>query len=50
MSAYMVTVRQCGQPPLTYSAIATDSCALVIAAQDEFGPCSVSVKPAGAMK
>lgn len=48
MSAFFVTVRQPGHLPVTYPAIATDSCMLIIAAQDRFGPCSVSVKPAGA--
>ena len=48
MSAFLVTVRQAGHAPLTYTAIALDSCALIMAAQDEFGPCAVSVKPAGA--
>jgi hypothetical protein len=48
MSAFLVTVRQLGHAPLTYSDIATDSCMLIMAAQDRFGPCSVSVKPSGA--
>jgi hypothetical protein len=46
MSAFVVTVRQPGHAPLTYPAIAPDSVALVMDAQDRFGPCGVSVKPA----
>ena len=47
MSTFLVTVRQCGQLPVTYPAIAVDSCSLVMAAQDRFGACSVSVTPTG---
>jgi hypothetical protein len=46
MNAFLVTVRQPGHLPVTYPAIATDSASLIMAAQDEFGPCRVSVKPA----
>jgi hypothetical protein len=46
MSTFLVTVRQPGHEPLTRTASGTDSAALIMAAQDEFGPCSVSVKPA----
>ena len=46
MSAFLVTVRQPGYATLIYTAIAADSASLIIAAQDRFGPCGVTVTPA----
>ena len=46
MNTFTVTVRRPDLPDLIYPAIGTDSCALIMAAQDDFGPCCVSVKPA----
>ncbi|MBC7860313.1 MAG: hypothetical protein H7Z39_16390 [Burkholderiaceae bacterium] len=46
MSAFTVTVRRPGQPPFTRRQFGTDSAALSMAAQERFGPCGVTVKPA----
>lgn len=46
MSAFIVTITVPGKPPLTRTAIAFDSATLIMDAQDEFGACRVSVKPA----
>lgn len=45
MSTFLVTVRQPGHAPLTRTTIGPDSATLIMDAQDEFGPCRVSVKP-----
>ncbi len=50
MSDFLVTIRVPGQLPLTYSAIGTDSVTLAMDAQDRFGPCGASVKPARALQ
>ncbi len=46
MSAFLVKITVPGAPPLTRTAIGPDSATLIMDAQDEFGPCRVSVKPA----
>jgi hypothetical protein len=46
MSAFIVKITVPGSALLTRTAIAVDGCALIMAAQDEFGPCSVTVTPA----
>lgn len=46
MSAFTVTVRLPGRPPFTRRELGTDSAALSMSAQDRFGPCGVTVKPA----
>lgn len=43
MNAFTVTVRRPDLPDLVYAGIGTDSCALIMAAQDDYGPCRVSV-------
>lgn len=45
MNTYIVTVRTVAGR-LTYPAIGTDSCAVHMAALDQFGVCGVTVKPA----
>ena len=46
MNTFNITIKVPGKPPLTRTDIGTDSAALIMAAQDEFGPCSVTVTPA----
>ena len=46
MSAFIVKITVPGRAPLTRTAIALDGCTLIMAAQDEFGPCRVTVTPA----
>ena len=45
MSAFVVKITVPGKPPLTRTTIGTDSATLIMAAQDEFGPCAVFVRP-----
>ena len=42
---FAVVVRQPGQAPITLLAVGSDSAGLIMAMQDRYGPCRVSVKP-----
>ncbi|MGF6116673.1 hypothetical protein ABIE30_000659 [Janthinobacterium lividum] len=45
MGTFIVTVRRAAEPLLTYSALGTDSAAMIMAAIDRYGPCVITAKP-----
>lgn len=45
MRTFTVTVCRAAKPLITYSALGTDSAAVIMAAIDRFGPCVITAKP-----